>query len=278
MARVQQNVQIEVRLASLETKMKAIFWVAGILTPIMFGAAYWIESNIVAMKQALADGGIGRLVVSIEKPSSPQQLKANLQLVASQIRVARLGGEKPNLARIKAISRAVEGVASTNPDLPEVWQAASQLISYRSVVGSSSEQLPDCLDSQVTGGTIVSPPDGTTTVLQPIVLHNCRMVMDFNLEDLKRKKGNIPLYPFFDLPYGRWKNGPAIIFDNAVIEYRGGPIRVKVPMAFQNCTFDFDLQQVPSRNGSLLVRTLLASDEQNVMVPFSAFDQENPNG
>jgi hypothetical protein len=272
------------RIASLETHRSwqwvaicFLFTVVGVWCGWLSTAVIDMHSDLRAIKQKISDGGNGAIVSALEHPSSPQQLAANLALVSSQVRVARAEGKKADPQKLANLSTAIETVAQRDPSVPEVWQAASEIVTYRSEQKFfANGEPPNCLDVWVQPASI-SLQNHTTTVLQPVILQNCKMVLDFDWDkDVKGTKpsGNVPLYPFLDLDYGEWRGGPAVIFKNAVIVYRGGPIQVHVPMAFQNCLFNLETKQDPTPNGRLLVRTLLASDLQNVVVPFATMDSK----
>src|ERR1035441_6780642 len=127
------------RIAALEQDKKW-HWIALVaVATLLMGWCGWLsvtlfgmKGDIQAIKQKIADGGNGAIVTALHNPSSLQQLAANLGMVSSQVRVARVEERPPNLERLSKLSGAVKDAAVAYPDIPEVWQAEAELISYRS--------------------------------------------------------------------------------------------------------------------------------------------------
>jgi hypothetical protein len=72
--------------------------VAGVLLPAVIGFG-WYSVRLgerISHAEGKLNEPLGSMVQGIQSPSSTQQLAANLSLVSSQIRVARVSGKKPD--------------------------------------------------------------------------------------------------------------------------------------------------------------------------------------
>lgn len=80
-------------LEKFETSHTKVFWlVVSAATIWLVGLSVMLSTmrgDIQAIKQKMADGGLGNIVSSLEHPKSSQQLAANLSLISSKVRVER---------------------------------------------------------------------------------------------------------------------------------------------------------------------------------------------
>jgi hypothetical protein len=136
--------KIEERVATLESSMRSIKLMIGVLVPALLFWGWYITTNVVAMKQSLADGGNTKLVTELKAPKSREQLQASLSTVIAQVQTARANGTKPDEKKVNALSAAMYQVVQQHRELPETWQAASQLVSFRTVSFNISPNLPPC--------------------------------------------------------------------------------------------------------------------------------------
>lgn len=97
---------IQKSVARLEKTFWAVLLVLlgwlGTLSTMIYG----LHGDLQAIKQKIADGGNGAIVSALQHPTSPQQLAANLGLVSSQVRVARIAGTKPDPKKVMSLSEA----------------------------------------------------------------------------------------------------------------------------------------------------------------------------
>jgi hypothetical protein len=103
-----------------------------------------VKGDPQAIKQKIKDGGLGDIVSKLENPSSRQELAANLALVSSQVRLDRAEEKEPDREKMSTLRSAVVKAAAQNPDVPEVWQAASQIVSFRTANLQVHRSLPLC--------------------------------------------------------------------------------------------------------------------------------------
>ncbi len=256
------------RIASLESDKK---WHWVVLTAVVVVALGWlthieltlnhIATDQQAIKQKLADGPLGPIVSRLEKPQSTQQLKANLDLVASTIAVDRAQGRPPQSATLMKLSSAVREATLTNPTVEEGWKAAFQLISYRSENNPipAGDKLGNCLVSSTHALrqlNAMSDNDLSDGVLR-FNAHDC--VLDLSDTDSYQRSG---MKRFFDAVKMRLpRNGNYVVLTNAIIKYSGEQMIPIERITFTNCVFDFTPAPViPPASGRSLTDQLLASD------------------
>jgi hypothetical protein len=250
------------RLAALETNVKAIKGIAFILVPLILGWAAYMTVNVISMKQALVDGGYAKLVAQLEKPASTEQLRANLSTVVAQVQTARVNATRPNLKKVKALSDAVSNVVTNQPTLPEAWQAAAQLISYRS---DSAGLLPDahapCGESNNPGGIHVhftGGPPGADMV-GSIVLSNCTLDLDRATSVWASLSSQVEAKTLNGETITDWH----LFLHNVIVHYSGGPLLYVGQITCDHCVFDFRFQIAPPPIGRRMTETLLASNDIN---------------
>jgi hypothetical protein len=249
----------EERVASLETSLCLIKRTLSVLVPTLLLWGWYITTNVIAMKQSMTDGGNTKLVAELKSPKSPDQLQANLATVDAQIQTARANGTKPNIKKVDALSGALSQVVKNDPDLPEAWQAAVQLVNYKyQPQVTIARPLPSCL-SLSGPGTIsfmgpISPGD---PVRLTFVLHNCTL----NLDD-----ENFWLTQMGKGIHDAMDTHPAsysiiLIVHNSNITYSGGKFLPVNQIQFQNCSFELKQPTVlPNRNVQLVTEQLLAAN------------------
>ena len=242
----------------------AIVWM-GYLTVVSNG----YKGDIQAIKQKLADGGLGQIVSALQHPSSPQQLAANLGLVSAQVKVARAEGKAPDPVKVGKLTSAVEATAISNPNLPEVWQAVSQLANARaslvSAVLSLPAELPPCdLDKDLP--VSVKQPGNTYSV--EYRFQRCTL----SLDRLPRTLGRIRVRPDGTLLTNINPDAspidaiPTIVLTDGALVYRG---EAKPPYAIRlvlhNCRLLFDVNSVPDSWGQNMLLAALKSAETGLI-------------
>jgi len=242
------------RLASLETKFQILAWVTAIFVPLVLAWGAYITVNVIAMKQALVDGGVTKLVAELKNPNSRQQLQANLTTITAQIQTARVKGKKPDTQKVEALSSALAQVVQRNPELPEAWQAAAQLVSYESP--QSDMNVPNCVNitpSQLSWVPVSPrfPGDQGTPPPHQFTLTHCHLDLDAPIDSSHFS----PIGP---------PESFTIVCDRCVVTYSGGHIPLLglkgyVNLIFNNCTFIFSSSGEPPPNGKSLIHTVLTS-------------------
>lgn len=246
--------------AQLEDVKKLVYlglvWLGG-----LSGYLYLQHGDIRAIKQSIADHGLGQIVSDLNAPKSPAQLQASLSTVVAQVQTARADGKAPNKEKVAALSSALSDVVQKNPTLPEAWKAASELISYRTseAIASSSAQCdgPESIGS-------IDPNDhfDPNNITIPVAVYrNCTMdigdiagYQNGKLSNAVRSIGKKDVY--FTLA-----------LDHVHVIYRGGPVIPVALFVFSNCSFDFQLNGPPPPQGERITKTLLASENpENVRV------------
>jgi hypothetical protein len=236
-----------------------------LLTACLTGIGFLISqaSDIKALKQKLSDSGLGS-IVALSGPG----LQKNLNLVAAQVQIARSAGKKattPNSGKAaKALSTSIATVANQHPDVPQVWNAAAQLISYRSDLQTDFRQdsQSSCLTPHVSGGDVSASagPDKNGSEALTIELKDCTLVLD-DVDAFSRSQveygyehvlmSRIPLVRILDL-------------DHVTVVYKGGPIIPVSQIVFHQCSLDFQIPpgnlSVPPAPARQLMQNLLAAD------------------
>jgi hypothetical protein len=180
-------------------EMKGSFKTWGVIASVIstaftFGAiaalgwCWSLASKVTAIQQQLADGGNTKIVAELKSPESTEQLQANLATVAAEVQTARVKGAQPN-QKTAALSQAVSQVIRREPTIPEVWQAASQLVSFRTVNLVSQKSRPPC---DTTNTTPVEKWHGTgghnAEVEAGYFYSNCILARPLNASTPKQKR------------------------------------------------------------------------------------------
>jgi hypothetical protein len=253
--------QLERDVIGLKTGVKVLSWILGILIP---GLGFWgwfVTTNIIAMKQQLADGGNTKLVTELKNPQSPQQLQANLDTVIAQVETAKAAGQQPNPQKAHALAEAIAQVTRKNPDVPEAWQAATQLVNFRAPLGGAAPAK--CFSgnlNKLLPPERIPPPDNRSGWEFLVVEESdgCTFDLDDAEAVVDRSKEMIDKATQLAAPE---RAGLAFRFRNAHIIYRGGPIPLEIKLyIFENCTFDWQLPSAPSVAGQRFTQQLLEAN------------------
>jgi hypothetical protein len=247
------------RITALEVKLKAIEkyskWALGILVPSLLGWVWFITSNVIAMKQQLADGGNTKLVAELKEPKSPDQLRASLNTVIAQVQTAQAAGKMPDANKAQALSTAISQVVQKNPQLPEAWNAAAELVSYKTLIlHPKRAHLAPCIVENAKP-ELKAVPGMMGTQYAGYFFSNCSL----NLETIPPptlRKGDIPK----DFPIqGANITIPVILTDGEVI-YEGGAIAPDASFLFENCAFYIKPDGDPSAPEKSILRAALEND------------------
>ncbi len=257
------------RIISLEANKKW-HWIALVVTAVTLVAlgiwSAWLTVNLhrtardlQAVKQKISDGGLGSIVAQLGEPKSSEQLAAILAIIASEVRYDRAGDRPPKLANLTKLSSAVKQVAIKSPEIPEVWQAAFQLVSYRSesTLPLARIHLPNCADDLTSLQLLsMSPPKAPDSKFT-VSLSSCAL----NLDD-DGSFAQTALGKFFEEARKRNPgNENTIHLFAGTITYSGGKLLPVDRIDFENCLFDFKPpQMLPPDSGKLIADQLLTAD------------------
>ena len=224
-----------------------------------------MHGDIQAIKQSLKDNGLGEIVAKLQSPKSPAQLQAALTLTTGQLQTARAEGKKPDAKKLNKLAGAIAGVIYQNRDLPEAWQAASTLVSYRS--DQSEPPQANCFGQHAVtmlGGRLTEQKTGIVAGYAPDVLEysNCTFLLadvqgftnSFSGRELQ-EKGNGPSSPV------------VISLMNVHLVYHGGALIPFTTLECKACTYDFDFSTPPPLPAQKLTHDLLvANNSANIKV------------
>ena len=252
--------KLEHDLISLKTGVKVLGWVLGILIPGLGFWGWYVTTNIIAMKQQLADGGNAKLVAELKSPKSTEQLQANLTTVVAQVATARANDKAPNPQKVKALSSAIAQVVQKNPNLQEAWQAAAQVVSFRTAVLPIPQDLPPCdTVNSIPVEKWRAPSSNMAQVLFGYFYHHC--TLDLSKLPPQDAKGH---YQLSVIDNGSWGNDtsehiiplhlepggdsaqlPIFLNDGIVTASEGSITPGNKTFVFTNCRFNFSLQTPP---------------------------------
>jgi hypothetical protein len=239
-----------------------------LLAAMVSGIGWWVffvTTNITAMKQQLTDGGNKQIVAELQNPKSPDSLRANLSTVIAQVQVAQVEGRKPVANKVIPLSDAIAKVVASPTAPSEAWQAASQLISYRS---SSLDGGPNPSNTCVLGKGFIGPdgPVKPAKSLEPdevftftLHLSNCTLLLDDpHIRESEPYKHMADKVIELGMPQDRVR--VVLVLNNVHIVYEGGEIPAQ-RIVCQGCTFDLKLFSAPTQQGKEMIHTLLASND-----------------
>jgi hypothetical protein len=181
---------------------------------------------------------------------------------------------------------ATSALAKAHPDVPQVWQTAAELVSYRSELSQITlpKDLPNCLYTIVPGNNFdrITTPSGQKVDvpgfssyqssggwMSHVMLANCVLYLDAQ--------------GFEDTPVGKFfaevrKQHPntslfSLVLSNARIVYSGGTILPVTEVQFTNCIFDFKPSSItPASRGRALTDQLLTANLDTGTVQLPAYD------
>jgi hypothetical protein len=198
---------------------------------------------------------------------------AVLQQPINVLGVLRQNKVRLSMADIEPSSEATRNMIQAHPTVPEVWNIAAQLVSYRSELQAQfgAVDLPNCLSlrdprmdhDHITVGNQQYDIPGFSSVKFPhwqthASETNCILDLDDDgsfsqtavgqyFEEVRR------LHPGLDVV--------SIVLDHAVIRYSGGKLIPITEIQFKNCLFDFRAPKTaPPIPGRKLTDQLLLAD------------------
>ena len=222
--------------------------IIGVLLTAFLSWGAYITIAVVALKQSVADGGTHQLVSQLESPQSKIQLRANLTSVIAAVETARAAGKPISTKKVAEVSDAVSVVLKRDDSSPEAWEAAGDLVSYRTA--TYAKIAPN--ECMAGGAQVIMYP--VTNVDQ---MRNFRSTMALAYHDC-----TITLDDFDARQLGDF-GGPmrGLVLTNVHVIYRGGAITRVSAITFVNCSFDIQLTVPPPSTGKKITTMLLAAKD-----------------
>ena len=248
------------RVTAVETELRIWgriiggFAGAGLLAGL--GALGWsvhIGNKVTAIEQQLVDGGNTKLVAELKDPKSKQQLQANLTTVTAQIQTARANGIKPNAPKVAALSEALSQVIQRNPDVSEAWQAATELVTYRSAQPATVQKA--CFGKSM--GSFIDNSSNGIRLPDSLRDRDCSI----DLGDIESFKSNLEIKDLKLNPDGTLIAPLGIELTNAHVVYHGGPLIPFTILRCVACTYDFGFSVPPPLPAQKLTRQLLLAGD-----------------
>lgn len=261
--------KMEERVIALDERVTLIGRVLIVLVPLLVLWGAYITVNVISMKQALTDQNT-KLVTELKEPKSPEQLQAGLSTVIAQVQRARVEGKPPNPQKVEALSKAVSEVVQSDPNLPEAWSAAAELISYRTgATHPAAAHLPPCdLSSAKPESRPGALPNNQPGLIFGFFFSKCSLKLE-DVPPLLFTPSELPKdWPIqIHQVLGVYISFPVRLTDGEVI-YDGGPIPHGDGFVFTNCVFNIHVNGVPNTYGkSMLTAALKSYDLGPVTVP-----------
>jgi hypothetical protein len=235
-----------------------------------------IESSLRTLTQMAAPQIYQSISDSLQYASIQDAAHASQALhgVDAALQQLRNASVTPDQNKLKNSSQLLSKLISVHPELPEVWQTASELISYRSEPQSTTtiQNLGNCVDRP---WTVLTPPPPNPLppgkLLDGVMYHDCTLVIDDLPAFMNGPAGRGLLLAQIKAPGRVYLS---LILQNVHVVYRGGEILPAFLMIFQNCTFGWDIPRtVPPSNGRHLTSGLLAADLSNFRIQLMPVNQ-----
>ena len=196
------------------------------------------------------------LVSVLSSQTLPSKANDVLAQVASDTRSLRSLEAKLPSNKVAQTSSTLEKALRSYPDSLPGWDAAAEMVSYRSGLREPMRQLPDCYATEGGGGAH----------LADLVMryHDCNL----NLNDVAGFNA-VATKIYQPGPDGKIKAwgqvSETILLTNGNVSYSGGQLIGIQRLSLQNCTFDLlGPSSLPPTRGRALTNQLLLADLSNV--------------
>jgi hypothetical protein len=268
--------KIDGRVIRVEESRKYVFWTLAVSLPIIFAMLAGIGAELIHMNGALSGlaaqvGGMTQSTINslLSSPNpTKEEVAQNAATAATVIADARRNKIRSDLSELNKSGEQLLSLTDKYSDVPSVWNASAQLISYKSEqTVNLRPSIPECKYDpsgfKITG--VSDAPNGRAQLTHgPIVHRNCRLVLD-DPQTLDKLSA--------DLSFA------SVIFENCVVVYNGGPVvvhpvkvatdtpaRIVGGLSFNNCLFVFTFNSVPAPYGQAFAKQLLPSTEMRVSI------------
>ena len=197
-----------------------------------------------------------------QKPSSA--LTKNLSNIAETVNTA-IKTHSTGLGDVAPLSATVKSVVTRYPDVAEGWRAASELVSYRSLLtyGDPAVALPDCFEIHSDlvlrlKNSLAMDRSGVMPFF--VTMSTCTLNLDVSAEYQVSESAQF----FRLLEAARPGAKREILLDNAIVTYSGGNMIPIDRLVCRGCTFRFSPPgSPPPPRGQQLTRELLTADLRN---------------
>ena len=162
--------------------------------------------------------------------------------VSAVLRSASGKNGKPDLSVVKNIAPYLVEAQKKYPDVPQVWQATSAFINYKSDISLSSN-APAFKSAGKDCSLSIAPSAGG------VIFKNC----EDSLEDAERRAGNT-----------RWTDGRLmdIVFINCIVHYEGGLLQPR-SIVFLKSLLRFDVSHPSSESTAMALEKITSVDPQD---------------
>jgi hypothetical protein len=274
------------KVTALEERAKIWAKILGFAAFVLIGVLSWggvqlftlngSVSKLTGQVSSMTPRAISELFAT--DTSNKETIARNAQLAAALVASARNSSLRSNKKELAVSGLRLSQLVTRHSDVPELWQASSQLASYRSELENSiSVNLPDCKDvspkqrsnweEMLKRQAAGIPYPGTHTVtITPYIYSNCRQDMN-DFDDLIKKNPHLEVQPKDSSP-GGVVTAP-YIFESSLIIYNGERPLPDTVLEFKNCVFQMELKQEPLERSQKLIMALLTSDVNDVRLPTS---------
>jgi len=238
----------EERVISLTTRVNVITGILAVLVPGLLAWGWFITTNVVAIKQQLADGGNTKLVTELKSPKSQDQLQASLSTVIAQVQTERVNGKAPDQKKSVALAEALTQAAKRNPEIPDSWRAVATLASFRtSYILENAASMPDCNVQQT--AKLIEPKDipevAGAKAFNGYIFRNCVLHLN-HLPPLQR---TYLTKPYENHPVGSSFTliAEAVIINCKIVLNDSGIAESNIFFFIvQNCRFEYQIETTPS--------------------------------
>ena len=213
-----------------------------------------MNSKLSTIGQKIEDQTGTKIVESLNAPQSQEHLVASLTQVTANVRAAQAQGGTPSQAKALQLGKALDGVIQREPGLPEAWQAATTLVSYRA---SSPPNLGNCLTRPWTVIPLsTGKVDGPIKIGYLFQFHDCTLDLSDSEAFLRSEA-----YKGFQAAEAREPGTYIQFFDMERVHlvYSGGSLFLSDSAVFRNCTFELRVGGSPPPPIREITRKLLVA-------------------
>lgn len=219
-----------------------------------------ITRNVTMMR-----GDLAKQNLSTDAALSPADLKADLTNLTSALETVR---QHKLVVPQGVVKNLGKNLADIDSDVPGLWPAASEFITYRSHLLAEwrTTNLPPCLVGRPgqSGRFTAKTVHGSKVITHgPVEYNNCTIVLDSVAATAELS---------MDLSFAD------VVCNHCVVIYNGGQI-VVIPtkigaetsaqligkLNFNDCLFIFSFPTIPTQQGQQLARTLLTASTNTVI-------------
>ena len=215
---------------------------------------------------------------AVEKAKTSETKGRHLADLTALVASARTQKSVLSEKDVAVAAQSVRKALIDHPDLLQGWQAASEIVSYRSELSGSIAVGQTTVNSCLApGGIAVEQLENSAaahqfsaTATPKYLAVNCRLDLDDQAQYSAGTAGR-----FFE-SLDRLLPGRRHVFEvkDSIVTYSGGPLIPADEFDFINCTFVFNPpSSVPSSRGRILTDTLMTANLRLTTVNFDRAEQ-----